>query len=143
MKLPEVQQIAYDKLTKFWQSAKRLGEPLYILNRLVAKGVAERYINPDSRFGIAKRTAYRLPDVDLALCENDLSAALESSFPGYDWRVRHDVLVFTIVARRGIVSFVLNVPCDEMLTVGDIEQAGQKVVAGLEDALRRYSATKP
>ena len=137
MTLPEAQQIAYDKLTTGWQSAKKLGERLFVLNRLVAKGMAERYRNPDSHFSQDKRTAFRLPNEDMVLCENDITHILEARFPEREWLVRHDVLAFTIVARSGIVSFVLNVPCDELVTVGDIEQAGQEVVAGLEDALRR------
>jgi len=138
MKLPPAQQRAFEKLTPKWQSARKIGERLVLLNRLVAKGVAERLRNPTSHNIETIRTAYRLDTGKDGLCENDVSAILASSFPEREWTVRKGVLTFTLIARSGIVSYVLNVACEELHTVDDIAQAGRRAVAGLEDALRRY-----
>ncbi len=142
MTLTPAQKRAFDKLAPRWQSAQKIGERLVLLDRLVGKGVAERHYNPDSRFATIKSTSYRLNMQPPGLCENDVMPVLATSFPECEWKVRKSVLVFTLIARSGIVSYVLTVACDDLRTLDDIEQAGRESVAGLEDALRRYREEK-
>ncbi len=136
--LSKAQKRAYRKLTVNWQSARTLHERLSTLNVLVDMGLAERDYNVDSHFADVVRNKYRLPQQVYQFCANDIMDVLADSFPEWTWTVRQGSLIFTIMAKSGIVSYPLNVPCAELRTDADIKQAGREAVAGLKEALWRH-----
>lgn len=139
IKLTEAETRTLDKLTDKWRSASKIDERLSTLNALVSVGMAERYCNPDSHFVVRIRTKYRLRSSDAqGLTESEVASILATSFPAWTWVIQQRDLAFSIVVKRGIVLYSLDVPCAEMLNARDVKQAGRIAIVELKDALRRH-----
>lgn len=142
MYLTKVRKLALNKLIKLsdkWHTAEYIGEQVSTLDALVRMGKAERRerIGPTA-FYSKVHFDYRLLKDWEGYTEAQIIDILDATFPENEWDVRQGTLTFRIIAKSGIVLYVVDMLRSEMLNDTDIKEAGSEAVAGLADAVRRH-----